>query len=159
MPYPFVAGQILRAEELNFELGEWINFTPNWNGVTLGTGGSSTGQYRFTRGTLLIQAGFTLGTGGATTAAISLSDIPGFSTIGTPNGIYGWAGAQETGGTRRTAGTVNAGAGSVVGRVFGPTNDTTTNTSIGWGHLGVRPFTWSDGDNLDVGVRIPAVPT
>lgn len=68
----FSSGSVLTAAELNSG-GAWTTFTPTLSNVTLGTGGTNTGQYSIFNKTLLMRGKFVLGTGGSVTGVIAVS--------------------------------------------------------------------------------------
>ena len=68
----FVSGQVLTAAELNTG-GAWTTFTPTLSNVTLGTGGTNTGQYSIFNKTLFMRGKFVLGTGGSVGGVIAVT--------------------------------------------------------------------------------------
>jgi hypothetical protein len=66
-PFPFVAGSVLTAAELN-GIGEWTSYTPVLTAATtnptLGTGSSSTGSYARIQDLIIYRFAITFGTSG-----------------------------------------------------------------------------------------------
>lgn len=68
----FVSGQVLTAAELNTG-GAWTTFTPSLANVTLGVGGTNTGQYCIFNKTLFMRGKFVLGVGGSVAGVIAVT--------------------------------------------------------------------------------------
>ena len=66
-PFPFTAGQVLTAAQMN-GIGEWTSFTPVLTATvtnpTLGTGSSVAGQYARVQNLIIYQFRITFGTSG-----------------------------------------------------------------------------------------------
>lgn len=95
-PFPFVAGAILDAADLN-AIGAWTAFTPSWNSVTGGASGTSSGAYAQVNDIVFWQAQFDLNGTGSISGHINM-DLPVGTcalSIAYPTAVSGWA--QPTG--------------------------------------------------------------
>ena len=121
--------------------GAWSSFTPTWNNVTLGTGATSTGKWRYYNGDLEFIATFVLGTGGSVTGNVSV-DLPNSETSAAIRQVGGsilcsLSGANHPGG-------VFCGSSSTTANLYVGTNDVAAS----------NPFTWAVGATLDLHARI-----
>jgi hypothetical protein len=82
-PFPFTAGQVLTAAEMN-GIGESVAFTPTFNNVTVGNG-TIVAFYVLVNKLCLVQVRFTLGSTSSITGSISFN-LPFSSAV---TNIYG----------------------------------------------------------------------
>jgi len=68
-PFPFVAGSVLTAAELN-GIGETTSFTPTWSGLTVGNGTLNYATYVRVQNLVYVQIYFILGSTSAITGNI-----------------------------------------------------------------------------------------
>jgi hypothetical protein len=85
-PFPFTAGQVLTAAQMN-GIGERVAFTPTWTNLTVGNGTQSFSYVRV-QNLVYIQGKFTFGTTSAVTggifmnAPVTSTNQPDVSVIG-----------------------------------------------------------------------------
>ena len=71
-PFPFVAGEVLTAADMN-GIGETTSFTPNWTGLTVGNGTLNFAVYTQVQKLVFVQVQFTLGSTSSVTGNISFA--------------------------------------------------------------------------------------
>jgi hypothetical protein len=84
-PFPFVAGDVLTAAELN-GIGETVAYTPTWTGITVGNG-TNVGFYTRINKFVHVEGKLTFGsttsvTGDAPSAALPINAAQSFSVAG-----------------------------------------------------------------------------
>ena len=142
-PFPFVAGQVLTAAQMN-GIGEATAFTPTLNNVTVGNG-TLTGSHVRVNKLCFVQVQFTLGSTSSVTGSISFN-LP-FTAASTQfydsNALINDAGTSLFVGFAYEATTTTATL--VIANVAG-TYPLRTSTSA------TVPMTWATGDNFSMSV-------
>jgi hypothetical protein len=140
-PFPFVAGEILTAAELN-GIGETVSFTPTWSNLTVGNGTLNYATYVRVQNLVFVQVQFTLGSTSAVTGnAFIAAPVTPANGVQGPCGVSVFADASAsatyTGVTSMNIGFLQAIPVNVAGTygLFAPTSATI-------------PFTWATGDVL-----------
>jgi hypothetical protein len=144
-PFPFTAGQVLTAAQMN-GIGERVSFTPNWtSGLTVGNG-TQVFNYVRVNNLVFISGKFTLGSTSAVTGNI------GFTT---PVTSSNQADVSYVGNVFMQ----DAGIGSVLGWVAYASNELFVQTFVtngtyptpqGFG--ATIPFTWNNTDTFSVNI-------
>lgn len=140
-PFPFTAGQVLTAAQLN-SIGEWTAYTPTTGGLTIGNG-TLTGRYAQVNGLVFFNVSFVMGTTSAVTGDVSFGlPVTRVNTgRGGANGFY-----ANTGTTYNTPAIADMGATSVQFRVMN-----TGSTYMGVSLISATvPFLWATTDTMSV---------
>lgn len=128
----------------NFEaLGTWVEFTPDWVNLVLGTGGLQYGRYRHHGSVVQFVSGWRLGSSGFTVPTLEMrGPLPVAPLTGFVFGPGGSAFANDVSTADRYTGTFGSQPGTTrwVFRLG--------NGAQNW--AGVRPMTWAAGDELHV---------
>jgi hypothetical protein len=95
-PFPFVAGEVLTAADMN-GIGETVSFTPTWTNLTVGNGTLNHAFFTQVQKLVFVQVQFTLGSTSAVTGNISIAapvpqasptqNIVGTSVFGDASGV------------------------------------------------------------------------
>lgn len=118
---------------------DWVPFTPTFNNVTLGTGGTTFGYYRRNGNHVEFKAGFTLGTSGAVTGSVSMEGpftilavvyTVGAARMRDDSAGFSYSGVATTPGTNTTRWVNNV--------AYSGTTGANVNT----------PFTWAVNDSM-----------
>jgi hypothetical protein len=144
-PFPFVAGAVLEAAQLN-GIGERVAFTPTWTGgLTVGNGTQSF-KYVRVQNLVFISGKFTLG---------STSAIVGNISFTTPVTSSNQADVSYAG----DAFLVDSGAGNILGFVAYSANSLIIQTFLASGtyptpqaFASTVPFTWAVNDSFTVNI-------
>lgn len=80
-PFPFTAGQVLTAAQLN-SIGEWTSFTPSWNNVTIGNATESW-YYAVVNDIVFVEGQTVLGSTSTITGNVTV-DVP----VGTAQTLF-----------------------------------------------------------------------
>jgi hypothetical protein len=138
-PFPFTAGQVLEAAQLN-GIGETTSFTPTWSGLTVGNGTLNYATYVLVQNLVFVQVQFTLGSTSAVTGNINIT-TPVTSSEPT-QGIIGNSSFSDV-----SAGASLTGVVSMVTELLQalPVNAAGTYASTAVTSATV-PFTWATGD-------------
>jgi hypothetical protein len=141
-PFPFTAGQVLTAAQLN-GIGETTSFTPTWNGLTVGNAVQSF-KYVRVQNLVYVFGKFTFGTTTSLTSNVSFS--PPVATTNQPDlSVIGQSYLSDSGGNAYiapnlfTANLIFIQVGNVSGTYFSTTALAAT-----------TPFTWSVNDYFTV---------
>lgn len=148
-PFPFVAGAVLAAADLN-ELGNWDTFTPTTTNITVGNGTETALYCRFGDGTTdgLVAWHYELLFGSTTafTGAITI-DYPVAGVGGRRAAQISTVYCEDSSGTdyfgRIYPNTTTNGRP----RVFNSAGTYVTGTNI----TATVPFTWASGDRIAIG--------
>jgi len=93
-PFPFTAGQVLTAAQLN-AIGETTSYTPTFTNISIGNG-VSTWKYTRVNNNILLLGSIVFGTTTAVTGLITIT-FPIAADTTTNTAIVGIASAQDTG--------------------------------------------------------------
>jgi hypothetical protein len=138
-PFPFVAGNVLTAAELN-GIGETTSFTPSWNNVTVGNGTLNDAKYVRVQNLVYVQVTFVLGSTSSVTGNISIAP-PVATANGNQNAIgVGLIADVSSGAIFTTTSSLAGGNIQTLPTVASGTYSTTTPASS------TVPMTWATGD-------------
>ena len=143
----FAAGSIVSADDLQalsdlVSLG-WVDYTPTLTNITLGTGGSRFGRYRWLNAnTIAVRIQITLGSDGSFSGTAEVG-LPDGVTLDTSVTQIGDCVATDSSPFTRDAGTVYMSDSTFSRFIFDRTNQTGANASY--------PWTWASGDVLIAG--------
>jgi len=148
-PFPFVAGNVLTAAELN-GIGETTTFTPSWNNVTVGNGTLNYATITRVNSFVYVQVMFTLGSTSSVTGNISINNPVTPATVGQNAVGVGLFADANTSVLYPT--TISMAAGLM--QNF-PSNSAGTYTVVNQASATV-PFTWTTGDviTFSAGYRV-----
>jgi len=136
-PFPFTAGQVLTAAQLN-SIGETTAFTPSWNNFTVGNAVESW-YYTQINDLVIVQGETELGSTSSVTGTWTM-DYPISSPA--PSAISAGE-AYFIGGTN-SLGFVQLGASALIFRPFDVSGSTVFWTQAD----ATTPFSWTTGDRL-----------
>jgi hypothetical protein len=142
-PFPFSSGAVLTAAQLN-EIGGYDAWTPAWNNLTLGTGGTNTGFVTEVNDLVVFEIAVILGTSSSVSGSLSFP-VPVTAATNLAWGPVGTAVCWDT-----SAGTFAQAELTIVGQSIFLHGLLASGT---WATRGLninatRPFTWADGDRI-----------
>jgi hypothetical protein len=141
-PFPFVAGAILQASELN-TFGDLVAYTPTFVNITVGNG-TLDFEYSVLNNLCFVKGTFTLGSTSAVAGGGATMTLPVTSAAIAGNPIYGLALYVDATGDRHT-GTVSASTTTAVRLSY----NLVSGTSIVENNLSsASPFTWVNTDRM-----------
>lgn len=143
-PFPFTAGQVLTAAELN-GIGETTIYTPTWSNLTVGNGTQSWKYIRI-NDTIQIVGSLIFGSTTSVTGLIT-HNFPVLADTTTNTAVIGWASLQDTG-----TGTLPAVVYQLSTNSFGIYPPQANGTYLGplAASSATVPFTWANTDEIRI---------
>jgi NAD dependent epimerase/dehydratase family enzyme len=143
-PFPFVAGSVLQASELN-GIGETTAYTPTWTNLTVGNGTQSWKYIRI-NDTIQIVGSLIFGSTTSVTGLIT-HNFPVAVDTTTFSAVIGWATFQDTG-----IGTYPAAIYQLGSNQFGIYAVAANGTYVGpiAASSATVPFTWANTDEIRI---------
>jgi len=149
-PFPFVAGQVLTAAQMN-AIGETTTYTPTWTNFSIGNG---TQSWKYTRvnNNILIVGSVVFGSTTSVTGIIT-HNFPIVADTTANTGIIGWASAQDTG-----VGTYPLAIYQLSTNAFGLYAVGSAGTNLGplAATSSTVPFTWTNTDEIRINLAYKA---
>ena len=144
-PFPFTAGQVLTAAQMN-AIGEWIDYTPTWTNLTVG---NAVQDFRYIKVNkfICVVGVITLGSTSSITNTLSFTLPQTAVTYASANERFG-VGIFEDTGTDAYDAWVLAGTSTTTARLRVPVASGTyiNSTAVS----STAPFTWTTGDRISV---------
>lgn len=143
-PFPFTAGQVLTAAQMN-GIGETTTYTPTWSNFSIGNG---TQSWKYTRvnNNILIVGSVVFGSTTSVTGVIT-HNFPIVADTTTNTSVIGWGSAQDTG-----TGTYPIAIYQLSTNSFGIYVPQTNGTYLGpiAATSSTVPFTWTNTDEIRI---------
>lgn len=149
-PFPFVAGQVLTAAQMN-AIGETVSYTPTFTNISIGNG-VSTWKYTRVNNNILLLGSIVFGTTTAVTGLINVT-FPIAADTTTNTAIVGIASAQDSG-----TGTFPLGIYQLSTNALGLYAIGSAGTNLGplAATSATVPFTWTNTDEIRVNLMYKA---
>jgi hypothetical protein len=142
-PFPFTAGQVLTAAELN-AIGEWIDYTPTWTNLTVGNG-TQNFRYLQVNKCIFIMGTLTFGSTTSITGNNPTFTLPVTADTAAP-AFFGSFTAADIGTENYHGLCLVASSTTAAGRVFGVTGTRIKSDAV----TSTVPMTWTTNDRYDV---------
>ena len=149
-PFPFVAGAVLTAAEMN-GIGETDTYTPTWTNLTVGNG-TQTWKYTRVNNNILVLGSLVFGSTTSVTGVINHNFPIAADTTGS-TAVIGWASAQDTG-----VGTYPLAIYQLNSTTFQLYTVAANSTNLGplTGTSATIPFTWTTTDEIRINLSYKA---